>query len=180
MHGWHQAAIVGAAKGLEGKLRLEDASAFLRFAEAGSKVAFTPPREDAVRFTRVSEVEPISEDACIAAFADISERAQAEALTGARVLMRGEAAETRPESDGALRWIGFQVIDAHAGPIGEAVAFDLERPQALMSVRAPSVDGRTGRVALIPFVEEIISSVDEEARQIRIQAPAGLLDLPGE
>lgn len=176
MHGWHAGARIAGAKGLDGKLRLEDASAFLHSATVGSKVAFVPPKEDTVRFATVASVEQTSRNACIAVFAEVNEAALAEGLRGMWVLVEGEGERGcgLEMLDGGLT--GYSVFDEREGIIGTVALIDQDRPQPLMVVKDER-DGMREAHILIPFVDGIVKDIIHDDRMIHIQAPAGLLDL---
>lgn len=174
MHGWYAAARVVGMKGLEGKLRLADASAFLRSAHPGMKAAFVPPRENAPRFALVDAFEGDAADGCIAVFDGVACRSAAELLSGCRVLLKGEAPGDEAEDIPFSGIEGFTVEDADTGEVGvvEAVDAGPDRVQPLITVAregAPS--------ALIPLVDELIVDVDEEGQRLIMRLPAGLLDI---
>lgn len=174
MHGWYAAARVVGMKGLEGKLRLADASAFLRSAHPGMQVAFVPPRQDAPRFASVDALEGDAAGGCIAVFEGVADRSVAERLSGCTVLLKGEAPEEEMASAPFSSIQGFVVEDVSAGEVGvvEAVDAGPDRVQPLITVAregAPS--------ALIPLVDELIVRVDEEGQRLIMQLPAGLLDI---
>ncbi len=174
MHGWYAAARVAGTKGLEGKLRLADASAFLRSAHPGVQAAFVPPREDAPRFASVDAFEEDGPDGCIAVLGGVADRSAAELLSGCMVLLEGEAPEEEGDTVPFSGIVGFIVEDADAGEVGvvEAVDAGPDRVQPLITVartNAPS--------ALIPLVDDLIVSIDEARQCLIMRLPSGLLDI---
>lgn len=174
MHGWHAAARVVGTKGLEGKLRLADASAFLRSAHPGMLASFVPPREDAPRFASVDAFEEVCPDGCVAVFSGVADRSAAELLLGCTVLLEGEALEEEGGGAPFSGIVGFTVEDADAGEVGVVDAVDAgpDRVQPLLTVAragAPS--------ALIPLADDLIISIDEARQRLIMQLPAGLLDI---
>ena len=74
--------------------------------------------------------------------------------------------------DGPATWVGWKVIEADGGLVGE-VASLIENPgQALLEVNRENAN-----TAYIPVVDEFICDVDVENREIVVDLPAGLLDL---
>ncbi|MBE9492439.1 MAG: 16S rRNA processing protein RimM [Bacteroidetes bacterium] len=67
--------------------------------------------------------------------------------------------------------VGFTVVDKEKGEIGK-VKQVLDRPeQSLLQI------SHGNKEILIPFVDEIILTIDKISHQITIQAPEGLIDL---
>lgn len=175
MHGWYAAARVAGAKGLEGKLRLDHASAFLRSASFGVTAALVPPSADAPRFVTVREIDQTGEDACLVRFAEVGSADLAQLLQGKRVLLEGEASVSIDDEVG-LQWlVGFTVEDPSLGIVGTVDAVDdsPSRFQPLMQVRRGSEEA----LVLIPLVEELIVSVDEDQGRIVMKLPQGILEL---
>ena len=67
--------------------------------------------------------------------------------------------------------IGYRLIDAHTGPVGE-IKDVLDMPQQEMAVVAYK-DGE----ALVPLAEQLLERIDEKAQQVYMRLPEGLLDL---
>lgn len=173
MHGWYAAARVVGTKGLDGKLRLASASAFLRFAGEGAQVAFVPPREDGPRTAAVSSVEQMGEDACLASFEGVEGLGVAERLIGCAVLLEGESPASAVVFD-ALGWLSGAVLeDVATGRSGviEEVDAARERIQPLLHVRLDD-----GTRALVPFVDDLIVDADEAESRLVMDLPRGLLD----
>lgn len=139
-------------------------------------------------------------------FAEVDGGSVAEALVGCHCLVRERDAERmiRSCADGAAsghtsmaglvhvraslveaegeatalderRWT---VVDERAGRIGTLARIEERPAQSLLVVarEAPAEDGGAAEV-LIPFVDELVESIDEGARIISVRVPAGLLDL---
>lgn len=100
-----------------------------------------------------------------------ADRNAAEALRDTRLLIEGD--DGRDEDDG---WreedlLGFDVVLPDGAAVGTVCALHLRPVQDLLEVRTLSGD------VLVPFVEEMVPEVDEEARRIVIDPPPGLLEL---
>ena len=105
-------------------------------------------------------------------FVGHSDRNAAEALRGTRLLV-AEADE--PEDDDAWReedLVGMAAVLTDGRHVGDVVGLHLREAQDLLEIRTPD-----GRELLVPFVEELVPEVDEDARRIVLDPPAGLLEL---
>ena len=68
--------------------------------------------------------------------------------------------------------LGLTVVLTDGTVLGEVSALHTREVQDLLEVRRPD-----GREVLIPFVEEIVPEVDEEAGRVVVDPPPGLLEL---
>lgn len=103
------------------------------------------------------------------------DRTAAEALRGTRLLVDDE--DEVEEEDDAWReedLLGFAVVLPDGTALGEVGALHLREVQDLLEVRTAD-----GREVLVPFVEELVPEVDEEARRVVVDPPPGLLELGG-
>ncbi len=101
------------------------------------------------------------------------DRTAAEALRGTRLLVTDE--DDVDEDDDAWReedLLGLEVVLVDGSRVGEVSALHLREVQDLLEVRLAD-----GREVLVPFVEEIVPEVDEDARRVVLDPPAGLLEL---
>jgi len=98
--------------------------------------------------------------------------------------LRGEtvqvALEDAPPLDEGEFWseklIGMRVVlDADDTPVGRVVRVEPTGGKDLLVVRGDGAPD--GEEVMVPFVEEIVSAVDEAGRVIRIRPPEGLLEL---
>ncbi|MDT0689951.1 ribosome maturation factor RimM [Salegentibacter sp. F188] len=67
--------------------------------------------------------------------------------------------------------IGFKVIDAHHGDIGEIVSVNDNTAQALFEIK------KDGKDILIPMNDEFLEKVDKENKTIYLNTPEGLVDI---
>ena len=83
--------------------------------------------------------------------------------------------EVDPEDLAAdMTWdsfIGYEVVDAHAGRLGVVEAVDESTLNVLFRIE------RDGAELLIPAVEEFISWVDQAEKRLEVSLPEGLLEL---
>lgn len=93
---------------------------------------------------------------------------KARMLIGKQVYIDASLIEEE-ESDDA--WIGFELIDAHHGSLGQVSAVSDNGQQMLLSLQ------HKGKEIILPMVEEFIEKIDEENKKIFFQAPEGLIEL---
>ncbi len=120
---------------------------------------------------RESEVEGELED-CVA-------RAAAEEASVTNLVRflaaRPEASDEVTALDEEEPWT---VVDAQLGPIGPLLRVEERPAQSLLVVaRATEEDKGEDAAVLIPFVDELVESIDDVTRTIVVRVPAGLLDL---
>ena len=103
------------------------------------------------------------------------DRTAAEALRGTRLLVEdAREAEQDAAPDGGWReeeLLGFSVALPDGTVLGEVVALHLREVQDLLEVRTARGD------QLVPFVDELVPEIDEEARRVVVDPPPGLLEL---
>lgn len=100
-----------------------------------------------------------------------ADRDAAEALRGTRLLVDGEDEGADEEGWREEDLLGFEVVLPDGSPLGTVSALHLRPVQDLLEVRTDR-----GEV-LVPFVEELVPEVDEDARRVVVDPPAGLLEL---
>ena len=110
------------------------------------------------------------------AFEGHPDRSAAEALRGTRLLVEDDDSdEDEPEEDAwrETDLLGLVVVLTDGTSLGEVAALHVRDVQDLLEVRTPE-----GGEVLIPFVEELVPEVDEEAGRVVVDPPPGLLELP--
>ncbi|QDO89145.1 ribosome maturation factor RimM [Ornithinimicrobium ciconiae] len=106
-------------------------------------------------------------------FEGVTDRTGAEALRNTRILLEDEDEAT--EEDDAWReddLLGLIVVLTDGTVVGEVSALHTREVQDLLEVRRTD-----GGELLVPFVEELVPEVDEEAGRVVIDPPEGLLEL---
>jgi len=98
---------------------------------------------------------------------------RAREFTNCDVFFPRELAEA---DDGELTWaqiVGFTLVDdIYNKVIGNVRSVDDSTQNILFEVESPE-----GKSLLVPAAEDLITDVDQEKKQIRVQLPEGLLDL---
>lgn len=125
------------------------------------------------RVLRIESERPHGGRLCVH-FAGIHDRTAAESLTG--LLLEAERGDDeRPEDpdeyyDDAL--VGLVVVTEAGERVGEVTEVLHLPSQDVLAVRAAG-----DREILIPFVSEIVPTVDLRARRVTVRPPEGLLDI---
>ncbi|MCF2875475.1 MULTISPECIES: ribosome maturation factor RimM [unclassified Tenacibaculum] len=68
--------------------------------------------------------------------------------------------------------IGFKVIDASHGEVGDIVSINDSSAQPLFEI-----EGTNGDEIFIPMIDEFIKKVDKENKIVEVATPEGLIDL---
>jgi 16S rRNA processing protein RimM len=106
-------------------------------------------------------------------FAGYDTMTAAEQLVGGRlVISEAEALELEEDEFYEYDLIGAMVVTVEGKPVGSVVRLQQTGSAALLVV-----ESEDRREVLIPFVDEICTEVDVDARRITINPPAGLLEL---
>lgn len=105
-------------------------------------------------------------------FEGVADRTAVETLRGTLLYAEVDIEESEDEDDfHDLVLIGMEVFQISGEPVGVVDEVIHLPGQDLLSVKTPA-----GREVLVPFVREIVPTVDRSARRIEIDPPAGLLD----
>jgi 16S rRNA processing protein RimM len=162
---------VGKPHGLRGEVtvevRTDDPDA--RFAP-GSSLRTDPPERGPLT---VAEVHPRS-GGLVVAFDGVESRPGAEALRGTVLVV--DSAEL-PAIDGADEWYDHQLVGlAAVDPLGAALGTvtDVVHSAASDLLVVRDADEREH---LVPFVRELVPSVDVPGGRVVVDAPEGLFDL---
>ncbi|MCR5159676.1 MAG: ribosome maturation factor RimM [Prevotella sp.] len=110
-----------------------------------------------------------SDTAVLVKFEDVDTVERARELTNCEVFFLRSLADGEEEDYTWSFFVGFDVIEAESGKtVGRIAAVDDSTSNVLFEME----DG-----TLIPAAEELVSSIDHDARRITMQLPAGLLSL---
>ncbi len=146
--------------------------------EEGMEVTFVPPVLRIPRSGKVSALEEVGEGRYMVWFDCIDNRTDAEKLEGHFCLVRTSVLPEGFADQGTLDLVGFSVVDEAGKLIGTVQGLEENPAHALLVVkRAGSSDDSEQDEVLIPLVDEFLVAVEEEAREIRVTLPEGLLDL---
>ncbi len=133
----------------------------------GAEFSTEPPERGPLTLASVR----VHQGTYLLGFAGVPDRSTAETLRDTR-LVTVHADEEDDEGWYEQDLLGFAVVLVDGTVVGEVGALHTRPVQDLLEVRLDR-----GGQALVPFVEELVPQVDEEARRVVIDPPAGLLDL---
>lgn len=169
---WANVATVVKAKTNKGGLTVRAAASLPFLLEEGMEVVFVPPVLRAPRSARVVELDELGPDRYLVSFDAVTDRTTAEALEGRGCLVRKADLPEGYDQDDTLDVVGFTLVDVSFGAVGVVSSFDPNPGNPLLVVARPE-----GGDVLVPLAEELIEGIDEEAREIAMRLPDGLLEL---
>ena len=173
MRAWVNVAVLARTYNLEGGFVARAAANLPFLLEEGMEVAFVPPQIDVPRRAKVASVALRGDGTATVFFDGIDQPSVAAQLAGCSCLVRrDEVADRLPLAAQAHPWLGWQMVDAQAGAVGEIADIQEGPAQSRLVVRTDA-----GREVLVPLVEEFIVGEDEGNGRLLVQLPGGLLDL---
>ncbi|MBE6484756.1 MAG: ribosome maturation factor RimM [Actinomycetaceae bacterium] len=160
-------AVIGAAHGLKGEVRLDVRTDIPERRLAPGTMLETDP----------AEVGPLTVErtrqykgATYALFAECHNRTAAEQIRGVKLTV--ETDEDEIEEDDAWyahELVGLEVLDPEGYTLGEVIGLEPMPAQDLLVVREPD-----GLIARVPMVREIVTEVDLDDGCVVVDAPPGL------
>ncbi len=163
-------ARIGRAHGLRGEVTVQVHT-------DSPEERFTPGTEFATEPDRgplVLRSARLHQQTYLLGFEGVTDRNAAEALRNTRLLHDEDDVEDEIDDGGWYEkdLLGLTVVLTDGSVLGEVSALHTREVQDLLEVRLSD-----GREVLIPFVEEIVPEVDEEAGRVVVDPPPGLLEL---
>lgn len=158
--------------GLKGEVSVAPAAGTSLSSLVGVDVWFVPP--SVVRHARISGVRP-GPRGQIVSFEGVTDIDSAKGLAGARVLARPADLpdEWHPSDDEDVDYLDYVVTDTRHGLLGRVVETIITGANDVWVVHGPY-----GEV-LIPVIEQVVGSLDEDARTITVTLIDGLLPEKG-
>lgn len=164
-------ARIAKARGIRGEVACDIETDFPERFEDLARVTVWMPDDTRIRLTL--EGHWFHKDRVILKFAGYDTMTAATQLAGGRlVVSKADAYELEADEFYEYDLIGATVVTLAGEPVGSVVRL-LQTGAADLLV----VERHDQRELLIPFVDEICTEVDCEARRITINPPAGLLEL---
>lgn len=159
-------AIVGAAHGLKGEVKLD-----VRTDDPERRLAVGAALE-----TDPADMGPVTiasrreyKGAQYVRFAEYSDRTGAESLRGVKLVIESDEDEAEEDAWFPHELQGLEALDPEGYELGVVVGLEPMPAQDLLVVREPD-----GILTRVPFVKEIVIEVDLEDHCVVIDAPAGL------
>lgn len=171
MSAFSRAAYIVSARHRNGSVVCKAADALPFLLREGQTVHFVPPTLRGVRSTRVLSIKDMPSEGWEVAFEGVESIDAAEALAGSYCLVAEDELPDIGVADDVAVLQGFSVHDLVHGELGSVVAVHVNPAQATLEIEGPY-----GQV-LIPFVDEFVSHVDEDARTMQTNIPESLLVL---
>lgn len=165
----HVVARIGKAHGLKGEVTVQAHT-------DAPEERFVPGTEfvtEPDRGTLVLRSARLHQQTYLLGFEGHLDRTAAESLRNTKLLLDEDDA-IGEDDDGWYEQdlIGLTVVLTDGSVVGEVSALHTRDVQDLLEVRRAD-----GSEVLIPFVEEIVPEVDEEAGRVVVDPPEGLLEL---
>ena len=164
-------ATLAKTKNLKGRFVAKAAAGLPFLLEEGDEIALVPPKLDVPRNVVVSEVVVLDDATAEICFEGVDDPGVAGELVGMHCLIRRDEIDESCFEEVPGMWQGWVVVDSQDGPIGSVAGIVDNGAQQLLEVE------REGKYVYVPVVDEIVSKVDAEAREVRVELPGGFLDL---
>lgn len=159
-------AIVGAAHGLKGEVKLD-----VRTDDPERRLAVGSSLE-----TDPAEMGPVTiasrreyKGNAYVRFAEYDDRTGAESLRGVKLIIESDEDELEDDAWFPHELKGLEALDPDGYELGVVVGVEPMPAQDLLIVREPD-----GVITRVPFVKEIVTEVDLEDNCVVIDAPPGL------
>lgn len=137
----------------------------------GLEAVFVDMNDELVPFA-IQKISFKSAKSAIVQLEDISEEESAVALVGFDLYL---PLSYLPKLEGNKFYyhevIGFKVIDANAGELGKVKEVLDQSSQAILVIEHDTKE------ILIPITDDIITTVDRKAKNIKVNTPPGLIDI---
>ncbi|MBD2122921.1 ribosome maturation factor RimM [Trichocoleus sp. FACHB-262] len=176
--GWLQIGKIVAAQGLKGEVRVYPDSDFPeRFEQPGTRWLLPTDTTDPQPIELIKGRYLHGKNMYILQLAGISDRDQAEALKGCKLLV--------PESDRpqleegefhVIDLIGLDVFDQATQALLGTVTDVIPAGNDLLEVKLAAPSNPKQPTVLVPFVKEIVPVVDLAARRVELTPPVGLIE----
>ncbi len=173
---WIDAAELIATQGLKGRFVACSVRGLPFLLKEGMLVHFVPPTLYGPRHAYVTSVCHIGSGKYLLAFDVVQSRDEAECIVGSHCLVSRDFlpddfdGHLHPKPQGVE---GFVAQDTNLGSLGLIVEVREVPSQCLLVV------DHDGAEILIPFVDEYVLGIDEEAKLVWVSAPQSLLNLNG-
>ncbi|MEF2560354.1 MAG: 16S rRNA processing protein RimM [Eggerthellaceae bacterium] len=177
MGAWTNIAVLLSAKTKEGGLSVKPTEGLPFLLTEDMDVTFVPPILRFPRSSKVSKIDEVSPGRYLVHFEEVVSRNDAEKLEGHFCLVRTECLPQDLGKTDSFDVLGYSVIDVHKGRLGSVVRVEENPAHPLLVIESSAGDVSQSAQILVPVVDEFILGVDDDAQQISVDVPAGLLEL---
>ncbi len=171
MSAWVNVAKLTKEKTLEGGLLAHSVQGLPFLLTEGLEVAFVPPIINFPRYATVCQVDHKGNDKYLVFFDEIDSIEMAEKLVGHYCLARKADLPEGWDANPYDSYNSFTVVSQDDVVLGKVLRIEENPAHPLLVVLHEEKE------ILIPFVEELLIAIDEDAQQITMQIPQGLLEL---
>ena len=173
---WLVIGVITSSHGLDGKLNIKSLSEFKeRFTQPGCRW-IQKKIENPIPYNLISGYQKPGKESFIIALEGIKDRNQADKLKGYKLLVKSDDIPKLKDNEFHLnQLIDLEVklnIENKLKVIGKVVDLITENNN-LIVIRL----NKNNRNVLIPFVKEIVTTIDKNKKYLIIDPPKGLLDL---
>lgn len=178
MHKWLDVATLVKTKGINGGLVAYAASGLPFLLSENTEVYIVPPKIGVPRVLKICEAGSFKDSSAVVFFEGVSSLNQAQDLVGCHCLidsddkaMANTVYSDFPFAGFANGFIGWH-IESEDGYVGEIVDQAVNPMQITLTIRTPD-----DSIRMVPLADELIISIDEDERGIKMLIPDGLLDI---
>lgn len=172
MSKWADVAVLKRTKGLDGRFVVHSTAGLPFIISPSMHVHFAPPVLDAPRVAIVLSVDMLDEHSAVVSFEGVETLDIANMLLGCHILVSSDLARfttnIKPRSNDL---VGYELVDKDLDFSGTVLRILENAHQSIIVVESSQKE------VLVPFVEEIVISINHEKKSIEARLPAGLLDL---
>lgn len=162
--------VVGKPFGIQGALKLSLANPDSGTLRKGLKVKLSGVAHEGDLWLTVENVKPGDR----IKFVELSDRNRAEFFRGAEVSVLRDDLPRLPANEFYLGdMIGFKALDMDYVELGEVTGFYDTGAQIVLQIKTVA-----GHTAEVPYVKQIVPSVNMEQKLLILDPPRGLLDDP--
>ncbi|WP_165059979.1 hypothetical protein [Adlercreutzia sp. ZJ154] len=179
MSEWLDIATIVKLKKSKGGFVVKAATGLPFLLQPDMRIHFVPPQIDAPRNAKVREVSGLDTD-CATVHFDLPNDSNLDALVGCHCLVSLQVAKNTAESLNeelgmALMYDGFSgwSLEDELGNVVGTICDCVEHPtQLTLTLKLSS-----GEEKLIPLVDELLISIDDANKRIKMNLPAGILEV---
>ena len=176
--GWLEVGKIVTAQGIKGEVRVYPESDFPeRFEQPGKRWLLYPGQSEPQSVELVRGRYIPGKGLYVLQLAGINDRNQAEALRGAKLLVRESDRPTLEEDEfHVVDLLNLEVFDQATQTLVGTVTDVIPAGNDLLEVKLAAPKNPKQPTVLIPFVKEIVPIVDLPQRRIEITPPPGLIE----
>ncbi|MBE6464513.1 MAG: 16S rRNA processing protein RimM [Eggerthellaceae bacterium] len=174
MQAWADVALLTKTKTQIGGFVVRCTTGLSFFLEEGMELRFVPPRIDCPRSARIISIEGIHDMSASVTFDSFTTMQQMINMVGSHCLIDTDELSSDALESAGLLLLGFTIVDDGFGELGSVTDVVSNPAQDLLVIDCPAM-GKSD--VLIPYVDEFVTGIDEDAHIVYTAIPKGLLEL---